>query len=283
MSDVKVVVRARPFQPGENCESCVQFVDSQSIGVSSQKKPFTFDRVFAPNATQADVFEYAAKNTALDIMKGIKYHTIITFKLYFFSFVNNRNPTKTFFLTKQIFICSGCLIVFGMTSSGKSYTMTGPPNNVGITPRMVETLFQMIESADANIEFQFKVSYVEIYKEVLRDLLDANAKPRIREEPGGRGIFLSDTTVYHAANQQEVYDVLNFGLQRRTTAFTNMNADSSRSHSIFVITVEQTNIETGNRRSGRLFLVDCAGSESVARTGSSFIGTKILILLTIIY
>jgi hypothetical protein len=163
--------------------------------------------------------------------------------------------------------CSGCLIVFGQTASGKSHTMTGPANDVGITPRMVDTLFHMIENADANVEFQFKVSYVEIYKEMLRDLLDANAKPRIREEPGGRGIFLSDTTVYHAANQQEVFDVLNFGLQRRTTAYTNMNADSSRSHSIFVITVEQTNIDTGNRRSGRLFLVDCAGSESVARTG----------------
>jgi kinesin family protein 5 len=122
-----------------------------------------------------------------------------------------------------------------------------------------------VTKADSHLEFSFKCSYLEIYMEVLRDLLDANARPRVREDVD-RGVFLTQHTAVHCASVAEVMAVVHAGLASRATAETAMNVASSRSHALFVIECQQVHVETLTRKNSRLFCVDLAGSERVART-----------------
>jgi kinesin family protein 5 len=139
----------------------------------------------------------------------------------------------------------------------------------GIIPRIVEQIFDSIRRSDGSIEFTVKVSYMEIYMEKIRDLLlPTNDNLPIHEDKA-RGVYVKGLGEFYVAGVDEVYEVLDRGGAARMTAATNMNQESSRSHSIFVIEVAQKNIETGSARSGRLFLVDLAGSEKVGKTGAS--------------
>ena len=139
----------------------------------------------------------------------------------------------------------------------------------GIIPRIVDQMFRSILQSPNNIEYTVRVSYMEIYMEKIRDLLvPQNDNLPVHEEKS-RGVYVKGLLEVYVSSDQEVYEVMRRGGAARATAATNMNQESSRSHSIFVVTITQKNVETGSAKSGQLFLVDLAGSEKVGKTGAS--------------
>ncbi|KAL8754146.1 MAG: hypothetical protein Q9184_005207, partial [Pyrenodesmia sp. 2 TL-2023] len=168
---------------------------------------------------------------------------------------------------------NGTVFAYGQTGAGKSYTMMGADiddqEQKGIIPRIVEQMFESILRSPGNIEYTVRVSYMEIYMEKIRDLLvPQNDNLPVHEEKS-RGVYVKGLLEIYVSSVQEVYEVMRRGGAARATAATNMNQESSRSHSIFVVTITQKNVETGSAKSGQLFLVDLAGSEKVGKTGAS--------------
>jgi kinesin family protein 5 len=191
------------------------------------------------NSRQVDVFNFSIKPTVDDILNGY----------------------------------NGTVFAYGQTGAGKSYTMMGTDidndEGRGVIPRIVEQIFASILSSPGNIEYTVRVSYMEIYMERIRDLLaPQNDNLPIHEEKN-RGVYVKGLLEIYVSSVQEVYEVMRRGGNSRAVAATNMNQESSRSHSIFVITITQKNVETGSAKSGQLFLVDLAGSEKVGKTGAS--------------
>lgn len=139
----------------------------------------------------------------------------------------------------------------------------------GIIPRIVEQIFASILASPGNIEYTVRVSYMEIYMERIRDLLNpANDNLPVHEEKS-RGVYVKGLLEIYVSSVQEVYEVMRRGGAARAVAATNMNQESSRSHSIFVVQINQKNVETGSQKAGYLYLVDLAGSEKVGKTGAS--------------
>lgn len=139
----------------------------------------------------------------------------------------------------------------------------------GIIPRIVEQIFASILTSPGNIEYTVRVSYMEIYMEKIRDLLAPQNENLPVHEEKSRGVYVKGLLEIYVSSVSEVYEVMRRGGAARATAATNMNQESSRSHSIFVLTITQKNVETGSAKSGQLFLVDLAGSEKVGKTGAS--------------
>ncbi|KAG2753199.1 kinesin heavy chain [Suillus brevipes Sb2] len=139
----------------------------------------------------------------------------------------------------------------------------------GIIPRITEQIFKSIVESDSHLEYVVKVSYLEIYLERIRDLLaPQNDNLQVHEEKS-RGVYVKNLSDYYVSSAREVYEIMRQGGAARVVTSTNMNAESSRSHSIFLITIQQRNTETGAQKSGNLYLVDLAGSEKVGKTGAS--------------
>ena len=136
----------------------------------------------------------------------------------------------------------------------------------GIVPRMVRTVFNRIENMSDNVEFTVKVSMAEIYMEKIRDLLDASKIDLKIKENMRKGIYIDNLTERYIGSDTEVYEIMKIGNENRQVSSTAMNDQSSRSHSIFIMTVSQTNLDDGSSVSGTLYLVDLAGSEKVAKT-----------------
>ncbi|XP_022773083.1 kinesin-like protein KIN-4C isoform X2 [Durio zibethinus] len=193
------------------------------------------------------------------------------------------------------------VLAYGQTGSGKTYTMgtnyTGEGSSGGIIPNVVETIFRRVEATKHTTEFLIRVSFIEIFKEEVFDLLDSNsvALPKvdgvslakttapgrlpiqIRETVNG-GITLAGVTEAEVRTKEEMASYLSRGSLSRATGSTNMNSQSSRSHAIFTITMEQKKI--ANCPNGvnddigddilcaKLHLVDLAGSERAKRTGA---------------
>ncbi|KAK7427942.1 hypothetical protein QQZ08_005555 [Neonectria magnoliae] len=171
-----------------------------------------------------------------------------------------------------------CIFAYGQTGSGKSYTMMGTPERPGLIPRTCEDLFERIDAAqneNANIAYNVRVSYFEVYNEHVRDLLVAQApnKPpnylKIRESPT-EGPYVKDLTEVPVRNFSEILRFMKRGDSSRTVASTKMNDTSSRSHAVFTIMLKQIHhdMETDEttERSSRIRLVDLAGSERAKST-----------------
>ena len=144
-----------------------------------------------------------------------------------------------------------------------------PPALKGIIPRTFEHIFKRIESMSHNKQFLVSASFLELYNEEIRDLLSKNYKTKleIREKPEA-GPYVKDLSKFIVKNPQELADKLLMGSENRSVGATNMNLDSSRSHSLFMITIEQTETTDGQEhiRVGKLNLVDLAGSERQMKT-----------------
>jgi kinesin family protein 5 len=191
------------------------------------------------NSRQSDIFDFSIKPTVDDILNGY----------------------------------NGTVFAYGQTGAGKSYTMMGTDiendEGRGVIPRIVEQIFASILHSPGNIEYTVRVSYMEIYMERIRDLLAPQNDNLPIHEERNRGVYVKGLLEIYVSSVDEVYEVLRRGGDSRAVAATNMNQESSRSHSIFVITIQQKNVETGSAKSGQLFLVDLAGSEKVGKTGAS--------------
>jgi len=191
------------------------------------------------SSRQTDVFDFSIRPTVDDILNGY----------------------------------NGTVFAYGQTGAGKSYTMMGTDidneESKGIIPRIVEQIFASILASPGNIEYTVRVSYMEIYMERIRDLLAPQNDNLPVHEEKSRGVYVKGLLEIYVSSVQEVYEVMRRGGTARAVAATNMNQESSRSHSIFVVTITQKNVETGSAKSGQLFLVDLAGSEKVGKTGAS--------------
>ncbi|RYO76070.1 hypothetical protein DL762_002794 [Monosporascus cannonballus] len=241
---IKVVARFRPQNKVELAsggQPIVNFQGDDTCTVNSAEATgtFTFDRVFDMSGRQVDIFEYSIKPTVDDILNGY----------------------------------NGTVFAYGQTGAGKSYTMMGTSieddEGKGVTPRIIEQIFSSIMSSPPTIEYTVRVSYMEIYMERIRDLLAPQNDNLPVHEERNRGVYVKGLLEIYVSSVEEVFEVMKRGGNARAVAATNMNQESSRSHSIFVITVTQKNLETGSSKSGQLFLVDLAGSEKVGKTGAS--------------
>ncbi|KAJ8660276.1 kinesin heavy chain [Lichtheimia ornata] len=244
-NNIKVVCRFRPQNSLEIREGGVPIIDIGDEGSSLELKGkdfqghFAFDKVYGSDTAQKDVFDYSVKSIVDDVTAGY----------------------------------NGTVFAYGQTGSGKTYTMMGADiddeKTKGITPRIVEQIFTSIMESPSNIEFTVRVSYMEIYMERVRDLLNPSRDNLPIHEDKQKGIYVKDLLEVYVGSSEEVYEVMRRGGNNRVVAYTNMNAESSRSHSIVQITITQKNVDTGAAKSGKLYLVDLAGSEKVGKTGAS--------------
>uniref|UniRef100_A0A060T922 Kinesin-like protein n=1 Tax=Blastobotrys adeninivorans TaxID=409370 RepID=A0A060T922_BLAAD len=242
--NIKVIARFRPENDAEKASGSriVSFDSDQTCTITAGdfNGSFTLDRVFDTSCSQGDLFDYSLKQTVDDLMNGY----------------------------------NGTVLAYGQTGSGKSHTMMGPdidnPVTRGAIPRMVDKIFDKILRSAGDIEYTVRVSYMEIYMERIKDLLNPqNANLSIHQDKT-RGVYVKGLTEEYVASSQEVYQVMRQGARVRATASTNMNQESSRSHSIFTLVVSQRNVALGgSQKTGQLFLVDLAGSEKVGKTGAS--------------
>lgn len=165
---------------------------------------------------------------------------------------------------------NGTVFAYGQTSSGKTHTMLGTAitdlEGRGVIPRMVSHVFSTIENSPPECEFTVKISMIEIYMEKIRDLIDPSKTNLKVHEDKKRGIFIGDATETYVAEPNEVYAIMKQGNDNRAIGCTDMNAQSSRSHSCFIITVNKINQVDCSNRTGKLYLVDLAGSEKIGKT-----------------
>jgi hypothetical protein len=171
------------------------------------------------------------------------------------------------------------IFAYGQTGCGKSFTMQGPSTTVeelkGVIPNSFSHIFQFVK-ASKDMEVMIRCSYLELYNEEIKDLLcnpkQKGEKCELKEDPQ-KGVYVKGLTSVIAQTADDLYAMLDRGLIARTTASTNMNAESSRSHSIFTIVVEMNTKDatTGKDmvRVGKLNLVDLAGSERQKKTGAT--------------
>eukprot|EP00835_Amoeboradix_gromovi_P002759 NODE_163_length_16507_cov_1.031814.p1 type:complete len:839 gc:universal NODE_163_length_16507_cov_1.031814:902-3418(+) len=241
MSNVKVICRFRPpnsREKEENATIIVDFPSDVSVVYDSndQKQTFNFDKVFPMSTKQHEIYD-ECHETVEDLFSGY----------------------------------NGTIFVYGQTGAGKSFTMSGVQNDIhlkGLIPRLIERVFDKILESSEDMEFTVGCSFLEIYCEKIKDLLDpVNDNLAIHEEKS-RGVYVKNLSNIYCGSTAEVYSVLDRGNENRATSATKMNAESSRSHSIFVITVT-CKTSDGSLKSGNLYLVDLAGSEKVGKTGAS--------------
>lgn len=240
--NIRVFARVRPPLASEADRTlCTwSFLDESSLEIGSneivgQKKPakheFAFDQVFDPNTTQSEIFEIVAPlvQSALD-----GYNV--------------------------------CIFAYGQTGSGKTYTMDGASGNPGIIPRTVELLFKAMDEASI-LGWKYTVSafFLEIYNEVLYDLLDNVSKDveiRMASAKSKTDIYVSNISIIEVKTARELYDLMEVSRSNRATAATIGNERSSRSHAVTKIEIVGKHPDKDEKLVGTINLVDLAGSES---------------------
>jgi len=175
---------------------------------------------------------------------------------------------------------NGTIFAYGQTGTGKTHTMEGKPDDPGVIPRSFSHIFKHISEANQDQQYLVRASYLEIYQEEIRDLLskggDSKKQHRLElKERPDTGVYVKDLSPFVCKSQSEIEHVMTVGNMNRTVGPTNMNEHSSRSHAIFIITVECAtpgDDEDGGGDPhitvGKLNLVDLAGSERQAKTGA---------------
>ena len=250
------MVRCRPLFGKEIREARNQIVDCDvrrgEVRIDNPKTPgdppkqFTFDGVYDHTSTQKEIFEGCALPIVRAAIEGY----------------------------------NGTIFCYGQTGTGKTHTMEGkdePENERGLIPNTFETVFGDIDALEAaNKNFLVRASFLEIYNENVRDLLgkDQSRTCDLKEDPD-KGVYVKDLTTFVVKSVAEIRKLHEVGKKNRSVGATLMNADSSRSHSIFTVTIETSEVNEGEAeedahiRVGKLNMVDLAGSERQAKTGST--------------
>lgn len=242
--NIRVFCRVRPVCQGEQdsaeAKNMVTFdpEDDAVLYLSNKGKLMTFelDKVFAPRATQEEVFQ--------------EVQSLVT------SCIDGFNV---------------CIFAYGQTGSGKTYTMEGVARDPGINQRALRLLFTEVTDKAPDWDYNITVSMVEIYNETLRNLLGDNPSEKldIKMNPDGSGqLHVPGLTEFIVQSPEDINKVFELGHMNRATACTNLNEHSSRSHALLIITVAGYNCSTGHRTHGKLNLVDLAGSERIAKSGA---------------
>lgn len=172
---------------------------------------------------------------------------------------------------------NNCIFAYGQTGSGKSYSMMGYGKEHGIIPKICQDMFERIkeaQAADPAIRFTVEVSYLEIYNERVKDLLNPGTKGnlKVREHPS-TGPYVEDLAKLVVGSFEEIEHLMDEGNKARTVAATNMNATSSRSHAVFTLMLTQKKLDTETKmeaeKVAKISLVDLAGSERANSTGAT--------------
>jgi len=243
-ANVNVICRFRPINDLERTsgnEQTCDFTSPTSLTFHSSREKnvyrFNFDRIFPPSSTQQDIYDFGVKGIIDSVLDGY----------------------------------NGTVLAYGQTSSGKTYTMQGEmeeQSRQGIIPRMITHVFKHIYKNEGT-DFMIKVSMIEIYQEKIRDLLDVSRVNLNIREDSIKGIYVDGVSERYVGCPNDVLALLEMGSANRAQAATNMNEHSSRSHSIFILTINQTNKVEGYSKIGKLYLVDLAGSEKISKTGAT--------------
>jgi len=268
MSSVKVAVRVRPFnrREKEKKSKCVIRMDGATTVISNPKQPqenpksFNFDYSYWSHTSPSDERFINQQRVYRDLGVEMLQHAFDGYNV--------------------------CIFAYGQTGAGKSYTMmgnVGDPEEGGIIPQMCEELFTRIaessinnnlNDADGQTKYSVEVSYMEIYCEQVKDLLNPSKSGkslRVREHPI-LGPYVEDLSKLAVQSFKDINHLMDEGNKARTVAATNMNATSSRSHGVFNIVFTQkrtdpmTNLET--EKVSKISLVDLAGSERAESTGA---------------
>ena len=266
--NVKVVVRVRPFNSREtdrNATCIVQMKGEQTVlippgdadpkagrgskGIFEGKKTFKFDKSYW-SFNKSDEHFAGQDSLFTDLGTPLLDNA---FKGY-----NN------------------CIFAYGQTGSGKSYSMMGYREESGVIPRICRDMFDRIETIqnDPNLNCTVEVSYLEIYNERVRDLLNPATKGnlRVREHPA-TGPYVEDLAKLAVRSFPEIENLMDEGNKARTVAATNMNETSSRSHAVFTLTLTQKRHDVETRmdteKVAKISLVDLAGSERATSTGAT--------------
>nr|XP_033778658.1 kinesin-like protein KIF1B isoform X11 [Geotrypetes seraphini] len=262
-ASVKVAVRVRPFNSRETSKDskCIIQMQGNSTSIINPKNPkeppksFSFDYSYWSHTSQEDPC-FASQNLVYnDIGKEMLQHAFEGYNV--------------------------CIFAYGQTGAGKSYTMMGKQEETqaGIIPQLCEDLFEKInDNNNDEISYSVEVSYMEIYCERVRDLLNPKNKGnlRVREHPL-LGPYVEDLSKLAVTSYSDIADLMDAGNKARTVAATNMNETSSRSHAVFTIVFTQkrhdleTNLPT--EKVSKISLVDLAGSERADSTGAK--GTRL--------
>lgn len=169
---------------------------------------------------------------------------------------------------------NGTIFAYGQTGTGKTFTITGIPGDKkekGIMPRAFENIFQQIQS-DTKRQYLVRASYLEIYNEEIRDLLNKKQTQRLELRDKDTGVYVKDLSTFVVKTPEDFMKIFTEGNVNRHVGATNMNEHSSRSHSVFTITVESSEFdEEGENKIkvGKLNIVDLAGSERQSKTGAT--------------
>ena len=171
---------------------------------------------------------------------------------------------------------NNCIFAYGQTGSGKSYSMMGYGEEAGVIPKICRNMFERITDfqKDKNLTYTVEVSYLEIYNERVRDLLNPATKGnlKVREHPS-TGPYVEDLAKLAVRSFQEIEHLMDEGNKARTVAATSMNETSSRSHAVFTLTVTQKRHDVETRldteKVAKISLVDLAGSERATSTGAT--------------
>ncbi|XP_066134732.1 kinesin-like protein KIF13B isoform X1 [Saccopteryx bilineata] len=263
-SKVKVAVRIRPMNRREIDlhTKCVVDVDANKVILNpvntnlskgdarSQPKVFAYDHCFwsmdesvkEKYAGQDDVFKCLGENILQNAFDGY----------------------------------NACIFAYGQTGSGKSYTMMGTADQPGLIPRLCSGLFERTQKEENEEQsFKVEVSYMEIYNEKVRDLLDPKGSRqtlKVREH-SVLGPYVDGLSKLAVTSYKDIESLMSEGNKSRTVAATNMNEESSRSHAVFKITLTHTLYDvksgTSGEKVGKLSLVDLAGSERATKTGAA--------------
>ncbi|KAG9447926.1 hypothetical protein H6P81_014054 [Aristolochia fimbriata] len=251
-SGVQVIVRMRPKKEEEG-DQIVQKISANSVSILDHV--FTFDSVGDVDSTQQDMFELVGVPLVENCLDGF----------------------------------NSSIFAYGQTGSGKTYTMWGPPNSLteddlsianqkGLTPRVFELLFsrineEKIKHTDKELNYQCRCSFLEIYNEQITDLLDPSRKNLQIREDVKSGVYVEALTEEYVCDMKDLMKVLVKGLANRRTGATSINAESSRSHSVFTCVLESRCKKTtgglSSLRTSRINLVDLAGSERQKLTGAA--------------
>ncbi|XP_030279031.1 kinesin-like protein KIF1B isoform X9 [Sparus aurata] len=263
-ASVKVAVRVRPFNSREMSKDskCIIQMQGNTTTIANPKAPkepaktFSFDYSYWSH-TSPDDPSFASQNLVYnDIGKEMLAHAFEGYNV--------------------------CIFAYGQTGAGKSYTMMGKQEEgqEGIIPMLCEDLFEKIneDSNKEELSYSVEVSYMEIYCERVRDLLNPKNKGnlRVREHPL-MGPYVEDLSKLAVTSYTDIADLMDAGNKARTVAATNMNETSSRSHAVFTIVFTQkkhdSETDLSTEKVSKISLVDLAGSERADSTGAK--GTRL--------
>nr|GME06320.1 kinesin-like protein KIN-14Q [Ipomoea batatas] len=244
--NIRVFCRCRPLNVEEIAMGASMAIDFEAakegeLTVKSNglsKKTFKFDAVFSPQAEQVEVFEDTAPFAA-SVLDGYNV----------------------------------CIFAYGQTGTGKTFTMEGTKEARGVNYRTLEELFRIIEERNNTFQYEISVSVMEVYNEQIRDLLVSEAQTgvtttkRLEIKQAGEGVHhVPGLVEAQVNNMNEVWEVLQTGSNSRAVGSTNANEHSSRSHCIHCVMVKGENLLNGECTRSKLWLIDLAGSERIAKT-----------------